>query len=81
MDGITSRLAFELRSIPGIDLSAYQGYVEVAVNNMLQVRMLPLLSDSFNAICLDSQINIPLVDIAQILSNVLMLIVPQSGKR
>lgn len=37
VDGITSRLAFELRLIPGIELGAYQAYVESAVNTMLQV--------------------------------------------
>lgn len=36
VDGITSRLAFELRFIPGIELGAYQAYVESAVNAMLQ---------------------------------------------
>lgn len=36
VDGITSRLAFELRFIPGIELGAYQAYVEAAVNSMLQ---------------------------------------------
>lgn len=38
VDGITSRLAFELRSVSGIELGAYQAYVEAAVNGMLQVR-------------------------------------------
>lgn len=36
VDGITSRLAFELRFIPGIELGAFQAYVEAAVNSMLQ---------------------------------------------
>lgn len=40
IDGITSHLAFELRTIPGIELGAYQAYVESSVNNMLQVSVL-----------------------------------------
>ncbi|CAM9242983.1 unnamed protein product [Ectocarpus fasciculatus] len=36
VDGITSRLAFELRFIPGIELGAYQAYAEAAVNSMLE---------------------------------------------
>lgn len=36
VDGITSRLAFELRFIPGIELGAYQAYVAAAVNSMLE---------------------------------------------
>ncbi len=36
IDGVTSRLAFELRLIPGIELGAYQAYVEATVNSMLQ---------------------------------------------
>lgn len=37
VDGITARLAFTLRSIPGLELEAYQAYVESTVNSMLQV--------------------------------------------
>lgn len=37
VDGITSRLAFELRFVAGIELEAYQAYVETAVSSMLQV--------------------------------------------
>lgn len=37
VDGVYSRLAFELRPTRGIELSVYNAYVEEAVNSMLQV--------------------------------------------